>query len=71
MAWFKKTNIVMIEPNKFKRNGILDIISTPLSSVKMQVSTNVGINMPVIISNGKPLPLDTTVFRHFNYSTIH
>ncbi|OEC01541.1 hypothetical protein GY31_14845 [Lysinibacillus sphaericus] len=59
MAWLRKTKIVMIEPNKFKRNGIFDIISTPLSSVKMQVSTNVGINMPVIISNGKPLPLDT------------
>lgn len=55
--------LATVEYNEFKKVVIFIIGFTPLKSEKIQKMKRKIIKKPVIISNGKPIPLDTNVFR--------
>lgn len=62
--------LALVEYVEFKKLLIFVIGFTPLKSQIIQKAENEMINKPVIISNGKPIPLDTYVFRQFYYIII-
>ncbi|MBK5482815.1 hypothetical protein JFV29_13100 [Peribacillus sp. TH16] len=62
--------LATVEYNEFKKIVIFVIGFTPLKSKKIQKMKRKIIKKPVIISNGKPIPLDTNVFRQHYYIII-
>jgi hypothetical protein len=59
--------LATVEYNELKKVVIFVIGFTPLKSEKIQKMKRKIIKKPVIISNGKPIPLDTNVFRQLHY----
>ncbi|PHG21914.1 hypothetical protein COI74_09365, partial [Bacillus wiedmannii] len=70
MAVINVMMLALVAYVRFKKLLIFVIGFTPLKSRIIQKMENGIINKPVIISNGKPIPLDTYVFRQFYYIII-
>ncbi|KRG16277.1 hypothetical protein ACA30_00715 [Virgibacillus soli] len=68
MATFIEMMLATVEYKELIKVVKLVIGFTPLRSEKIQEMKRKIINKPVIISNGKPIPLDTNVFRQIHYT---